>query len=382
MHQEHRSGETAYLDWAGKMPLCITNPDTGEQSWPQFFVCILGASQYTYAEACPSQKQRHWTLACQHALEYFEGVPEALVPDAYKGAVTTACRHEPVTNRTFQDFADHYGTVILPARPYRPKDKSLVEGMVRILYTRLFAPLRNRTFHSLDELNEALWELLESHNRQKMQRMEVSRHDLWLKLDRPLLKPLPALAYEYRQYKIQKVPNTYHIRISEDDHYYSVPWQLHGKEVTVIYSGRTVEVYHDNLRQAFHRRIHDYGWSTNHDHMPDHHRFIASWSPGRITSWASSVGPSVAAVCGLIMDRFKYPEHGYRTCMGIIKLQDKWGKDRLDRACSLALQREILGYRAVKTILETNQDKLAFTAIVAVPHVVEHENLRGQAAYS
>lgn len=382
MHQEHRAGESVYLDWAGKLPLCITNPDTGEKTFPQVFVAILGASSYTYAEACPSQKQHHWTAACQHALEYFEGVPEALVPDAYKGAITTASKHEALPNRTFQDFADHYGTVILPARPYRPKDKALVEGMVRILYTRLFAPLRNQVFHSLDELNEALWQLLELHNHQKLQRMDVSRHDLWMTIDKPALKALPAVAYEYRQYKLQKVPNTYHIRISENDHYYSVPWQLYGKEVTIIYSGRTVEVYHNNVRQAFHRRSHGHGWTTNHDHMPDHHRFIASWSPQRITSWAASIGPSVAQVCGQIMDRFKYPEHGYRTCMGIIKLPDTWGKDRVERACMLALNRGVIGYRAVKTILECNEDKLVIMDNKTQPHTTEHENLRGQTAYS
>ena len=382
MHQEHQAGESAYLDWAGKLPLCITNPDTGIQTKVEFFVGILGASEYTYAEACPNQELRHWITACQHALEYFEGVPAALTPDAYKGAVTTACRYDPMTNRTFQDFADHYHTIVMPARPYKPKDKALVEGMVRILYTRLFAPLRNRTFHSINELNEALWQLLEVHNKTKFQRLEVTRHDLWQSVDKPALKPLPTEAFEYRQYKVQKVPNTYHIRISADDHYYSVPWRCFGKEVTVVATIRTVEVYHDNQRVAFHRRLHARGWSTIAEHMPDHHRFVASWSPQRITDWAAAAGPSVGLVCAMIMRRYQFPEHGFRHCIGIINLQDKWSKERLERACRLALERESPGYRAIKTILERNEDKVISATITPQALIIEHENIRGQAAYS
>ena len=381
MHFEHRAGELAYYDWAGKLPLCVTDPKTGIETHPQFFVAILGASQYTYAEALPSQALPHWITGCRHSLEYFGGVPAGLVPDAYKGAVTTASKYEPVNNRTFTDFAEHYGTVILPARPYKPKDKALVEGAVRILYTRLFAPLRNRKFHSLEDLNQALWSLLDAHNARKFQRMSVSRQELWQSVDKPALKPLPAGAFEYRQYKIQKVPNTYHIRIKEGEleHYYSVPWRLLGHDVTVVWSNRTVEVYHDNLRQAFHPRSHTRGWSTQKEHMPDHHRFVAEWSPGRILNWAKDLGPSVAVVCQHIMDRYEYPEHGFKACLGVIGLGRKWDCSRVNRACALALEASTTSYRAVKTILENDQDKIIPLPPTAVTTI--HENLRGQTAY-
>ena len=382
LHFEHRAGEMAYLDWAGKLPLMITDPETGITTQPDFFVAILGASQYTYAEACPNQQLPHWITACRHSFEYFGGVPAGLVPDAYKGAVTTASKYEPINNRTFADFADHYGTVILPARPYKPKDKPLVEGAVRILYTRLFAPLRNRTFHSLDELNHALWELLEAHNSRHFQRMAVSRQELWKTIDLPALKSLPATAYEYRQYKIQKVPNTYHIRLKDGgiEHYYSVPWRLLGEEVSILWTERTVEVYHDNLRQAFHVRSHTPGWSTQKEHMPDHHRFVAEWSPSRITTWASELGPAVALTCQRIMDRYQYPEHGFKPCLGIIGLGRRWESARVNRACAIALERDVPSYRAVKVILERDEDKaIPFPVVVLVTDI--HENLRGQAAY-
>ena len=383
MHFEHKAGELAYYDWAGKLPLRITDPKTGVTTTPQIFVAILGASQYTYVEATPSQELPHWINACRHSFEYFEGVPAGLVPDAYKGAVTKACKYEPVANQTFQEFADHYGTVILPARPYKPKDKPLVEGAVKIIYTRLFAPLRNRTFHSLDELNEALWELLEVHNKRKFQRMDVSRDELWQTSDRPALKPLTRDPFEYRQRKVQKVPNDYHIRVKEadGDHCYSVPWQLFGKQVNIIWTSRTVEVYHDNLRQAFHPHVSGRGWSTIKTHMPEHHRFVAEWTPQRIIGWAAAIGPSVAAQCERVMGQYECPEHGFKTCIGLIGLAKRWDSQRLEAAAALALGREVYGYRAVKTILEKGEDKV-ISLPDRTPATIIHENLRGQAAYS
>ena len=383
MHFEHKAGDLAYYDWAGKLPLRVTDPKTGTETTPQVFVAILGASQYTYAEATHSQELPHWINACRHSFEYFEGVPAGLVPDAYKGAVTTACKYEPIANRTFADFANHYGTVILPARPYKPKDKALVEGAVKIIYTRLFAPLRKRTFHSLDELNMALWELLETHNNRRFQRQDVSRAELWKTIDRPALKALPADSFEYRQYKVQKVPNDYHVRIKESDgdHHYSVPWQLFRKDVTIVYTNRTVEVYHDNLRQAFHRRSHCRGWSTIKEHMPEHHRFVAAWTPERILGWAGSVGPSVALQCHHIMGHYQYPEHGFKTCIGLINLGKRWENSRVEQACAMALVRSVYGYRVVKNILEKNEAKV-MPLLVQTAATIIHENLRGQAAYS
>ena len=381
MHFEHKAGELAYFDWAGKLPLRITNPKTGIQTTPEVFVSILGASQFTYVEATLSQELPHWINACRHAFEYFQGVPAGLVPDAYKGAVTKACKYEPINNQTFADFATHYGTVVLPARPYKPKDKALVEGAVKIIYSRLFAPLHNRTFHSLREINEALWEFLSVHNARKFQRLDATRHDLWQTIDRPALKPLPVTPYEYRQFKMQKVPNDYHIRIKErdGDHCYSVPWQLFGKSVQIEWTTRTVEVYHNNLREAFHCRVPGRGWTTRNEHMPDDHRFVASWTPQRIQGWARAIGPSVEMQCQRIMQRFEHPEHGYKSCIGLIGLAKRYGNLRVDGACALALDRQVYGYRVVKNILVSDQDKIV---PLPLPVTINHENLRGQSAYS
>jgi transposase len=385
MHFDHKAGELAYYDWAGKLSVRITDPRTGIQTTPEIFVGILGASQYTYAEACVNQQLPYWIQASRNSFEYFGGVPAGIVPDAYKGAVTKACKYDPLTNHTYADFAQHYGTVILPARPYKPKDKSLVEGAVKILYSRIFAVLRDQVFHSIDQLNEALWLLLDVHNRRNFQRLAVSRQELWKTIDLPALKPLPKNGYEYRSFALVKVQNTYHIRLPEadGDHYYSVPWRLVGKQVTVVSSLRTVEIFHDNLREAFHRRVFLRGWTTVKEHMPEHHRFVAAWSPDRICGWAREIGPAVELQCRRIMGQFEYPEHGYKSCIGLIKLADKWSGARVQAASSIALSRDRFGYRAVKAILVNDEDKiLTHPAVISAAVTTTHENLRGQAAYS
>jgi len=385
MHFDHKAGELAYYDWAGKLPFRIVDPKSGTQSTPEIFVGILGASQYTYVEACMNQQLPSWIQASRNSFEYFGGAPAGIVPDAYKGAVTKACKYDPLTNHTYADFAQYYGAVILPARPHSPKDKPLVESAVKILYSRIFAPLRNQVFHSIDQLNEALWTLLDVHNNRNFQRLAVSRKQLWETIDAPALKPLPHNGYEYRSFAILKVQNTYHIRLKESDgdHYYSVPWQLVGKQVTVVSSLRTVEVFHDNLRQAFHRREFLRGWTTVKEHMPEHHKFVATWSPERICSWAREIGPAVELQCQKIMGQFEYPEHGYRSCIGLINLGGKWSRERVQAASKIALSRESFGYSAVKRILVNNEDKILIHSSESIQAATtNHENLRGQGAYS
>jgi hypothetical protein len=231
-------------------------------------VAILGASQLTYAEATESQKKEDWIKANEHALRYYGGVPQAIVPDCLKSAVARADKYEPDINPEYADFARHHNTIILPARPYTPKDKALAENAVKIIYQRVFAPLRDQIFYSLEELNEAIRERLEVHNHAPFQRMKISRWDLFEQTERNALKPLRPDAYELRGFLNLKVQFNYHIGFSPDKHYYSVPWHYRGKQVTVIYTSSSLEIYHKNIRIAFHLRAYSANRLTSMDHSP------------------------------------------------------------------------------------------------------------------
>jgi len=379
---EHAAGDRMYVDFTGKKT-GWWDRETGAFHEAELFIALLAASQYIYAEATASQRKDDWIVANRNALEAFGGVPAAIVPDCLKSAVTKGDKYEPDLNRDFEEFARHYGTVILPARPRHPRDKALVEGTVKILYTRIYAALRNRKFYSLAELNEAIRVEVAAHNRRRFQKMPHSRQDLYETVDKPALKPLPARRYEIRRSRTLKVQVNYHVEIREDGRYYSVPWRYAGKRVTVTCTERTVEIYHDNVRIAFHRR-HPAGspgrYVTQREHMPEHHRFYKDWSRERIESWAGRIGCHVRRLAMVIMERCEHPEQGFKSAIGVISLSKKYPAERVDTACRMTGNAG--GYRTVKTILESGRD-LAFLAAekrqTALPFA--HENLRGQAAY-
>jgi len=245
MHIDHKAGDKMFADFTGKK-LSIVDKDTGEVQDVEVFVGVLAASHYTYAEATASQKKHDWINANQNAFHYFGGVPSAVVPDCLKSAVQDPDKYEPEINPEYQHFARHYRTTILPARPGRPQDKAIVEGAVRIVYQWVFAPFRDRIFHSLDELNRAIREQLHAYNNKPMQRPGLSRRELFEETEQALLQPLPAEKYVLRSFRRLKVQFNYHIYLSEDKHFYSVPYRYRGKQTTVIYSETTVEICYQN----------------------------------------------------------------------------------------------------------------------------------------
>lgn len=376
MHLEHKAGEKMFVDYPGKK-FTVYDRTTGAGREVEMMVAILGASQLTYAEATESQKKEDWIKANEHALRYYGGVPQAIVPDCLKSAVERADKYEPDINPEYADFARHHDTVILPARPYSPKDKALAENAVKIVYQRVFAPLRDRIFYSLEELNEAIGERLEVHNHTPFQRMKISRRELFEQSERNALKPLRSEAYELRRFLHLKVQFNYHIGFSPDKHYYSVPWRYRAKQVTVIYTSSSVEIYHKNIRIALHLR--DYSanrYTTTKEHMPPHHLFYDGWSPQKMIGWAEGIGPAVKAMIEAVLESRPYPEQAYKTCLGILNLARKYGKERLNKACARALEYRCYTYRSVHNILESNLDKLRDRQSIQQELPI-HENIRG-----
>lgn len=384
MHIEHRAGDKMYVDFAGKK-LGLVDRKTGELTEVEMFVAILGASQLTYVEAVPSQKKEDWIRANENAFRYIGGVTRAIVPDNLKSGVTKSCKYEPDINPEYADFAAHYGTVILPARPNKPKDKSLVENAVNLTYQRVYAPLRNCVFYALPELNRAIRDQLEKHNNTPMQRPGVSRRQLFEETERAALLPLPVRRYELKRFqKPAAIHKNYHVYLTEDGHYYSVPHEYrlkNGGKAGIIYTSGDVEIYQDNVRIAFHKR--DYrrnGYTTAPEHMPSHHRHYAEWNPERFLQAAERRGLHVRRLVKMILEASRHPEQAFKTCDGVIHLSRKFGDSRLNRACERALKFGALSYRAVKNILESGLDQVdeEEPGLSVMPN---HENIRGGEYY-
>ena len=380
MHIEHKAGDKMFVDYAGDK-LAIVDRKTGKEQPVEVFVAILGASQLTYAEACFSQKSEDWIRSNERAFIYFEGVSQAIVPDNLKSGVTRSNRYEPGINFMFDDFAQHYQTVILPARVRSPQDKALVENAVNLVYQRIYAPLRNRTFWFLEELNEAIWDLLTEHNNTPFQRLKISRRELFEKIERPVLKPLPRERYAIKQCRELTVQFNYHIELREDRHYYSVPWQLTRKRVRVIYDDRNVAIYYDNVRIAQHKRDRIPNcYTTLHIHMPPNHRSYAEWSPERFIRWGQSIGDDVVEMIQVVLKSRKHPEQAFKTCMGILNLVKEHGPERLNKACRRALGFGFYSYRRIKNILDRGLEEEVPTESKELP-VLSHENIRGSQYY-
>lgn len=379
MHIEHKAGDKVFVDFAGKK-LHIVNRDTGKITEVEVFVSILGASQLTYAEATHTQQKHDWIKANINALEYYGGVTAAIVPDCLKSAVTKTNPYEPDINPEYEDFARHYGTVILPARPVHPKDKSLVENAVGLVYSRIYAAIRNRTFYSLRELNKAITEELERHNNKPMQRPKISRNQIFLETEKSELMPLPAERYQIRGFKKIKAQFNYHVYFSDDDHYYSVPYQYRGNKLKLIYTQSVIEIFHKNKRIAFHKRDRGKGkYTTNPDHMPKEHRYVADWSPERFIRWAGDLGENIETVITHVLKIRKHPEQAYKSCMGILHLNKKYGPVRLDKACARANSFGVYSYKRIKEILEKNLEEYQMDTFQSMP---SHDNIRGNKYYA
>lgn len=377
MKQTHKAGEKAFIDYAGTT-VPIHNKKTGEVNEAQIFVEVLGASDYAYVEATWTQSTRDFLRSNINACEYFGGVAEIWVPDNLKSAVSIASRYEPEINQSYRQLAEHYGVAVIPARAYRPKDKAKVENGVLNVSRWILARLRDQKFFSLDELNESIWNLLEDYNDKKMQGLSQSRKMLFEDIEKSALKALPMKKFELACWKKAKANIDYHIVLEKC--FYSVPYKLRGKELQVRYTDSCVEVFYQSKRVASHRRLFkEKSTSTIKEHMPAGHREYSDWSPSRIINWARRIGPFCALVCQKIMEDREHPELGFRSCLGIIRLEKKYSKERLENACKRALKIGGLTYKSISSILTKGLDHQELEESSEME--IKHENIRGSDYY-
>ncbi|QQD74144.1 IS21 family transposase [Acidithiobacillus ferrivorans] len=378
MRQNHLAGDKLFIDYAGPT-VPIIDPGTGEIRRAQIFVAVLGASSYTYCEATWSQSLSDFLGSHVRALRYFGGVPVLLVPDNLKAAVTNASRYEPEINRSYQDLATHYGAVVLPTRPYKPKDKAKVEVGVQVVERWILARLRHFQFFSLMDLNRDIRRLLEDLNQRPFKQLPGSRKSTFEALDRPALKPLPAQDYVFAVWKTAKVSIDYHVEYNR--HRYSVPYRLAHERVDLLVSARTVEIFHQQQRVASHLREDSQGrYSTLTEHMPKAHQRHSEWTPGRLLNWALSIGPATRDVVRWQLESKPHPEQGYRSCLGLLSLSRSYDKTRLNAACLRAMKVGSPTTNSVKSILQQRLDQIPETPQKAAP-LPAHDNIRGPRYY-
>jgi transposase len=378
MRQRHRAGEKLFIDYAGQT-IPVINPETGEAWQAQIFVAVLGASSYTYAEAHASQSLPHWIGAHVRALAFLGGVPEVLVPDNLKAGVKSPHLYEPDINPTYQEFAHHYGVAVVPTRARKPKDKAKVEVAVQVVERWILARLRNHTFFSLAELNQAIGELLQELNQQPMRHLEKSRQALFAELDQPVLASLPSQPYELATWTKVRVDIDYHVAFEK--HHYSVPHTLIGKEVEVRATEKTIEIFYCRQRQASHCRVSAPGrYSTQREHMPLAHQVMDGWSPEHFQRQAEEIGPQTSRLVALILEGQRHPQQVYRTCSGILGLGKRYGHTRLEAACHRALSAGIRSYKGILNILQNRLDQLDVEQ-PPLASLSDHTNIRGKTYY-
>jgi transposase len=373
MRLHHKAGEKLYVDYAGDT-IPVTDPESGEMHEVSIFVATWGASSYTYAEAQPSQELPHWIGGHVRALAFFGGVPEVLVPDNLKQGVTHPSRYEPDLNPTYQEFAEHYGVAVIPARSVHPKDKAKVEVGVQVVERWILARLRNRTFYSLAELNRAIAELLKELNEREMEHLQKSRRQLFEELDQPVLHPLPQEPYEYATWKNARVNIDYHVEFEK--HFYSVPYELIHQEIRIRATEHMLEIFHQGKVVAAHPRSQVAGrYSTQTAHMPEKHQKAGEWTPERLLHWAERYGPQTHQLVRSILLSRRHPEQAFRSCLGILHLSKQYPPTQVEHACQIAREEKSLNYQAVKTLLDL---------IPPIPESVPlpaHENIRGHSYY-
>jgi transposase len=379
MRHDHRAGEKLFIDFPG-LTIPIYDERTLEVNFnAELFVSVLGASSYLYCEALRSQGLQHWVNAHVHAFEFYGGVPEILVPDNLRSAVTTTHRYEPNVNATYQEMAEHYGAVVIPARPYKPRDKAKAEAGVQLVERWIIAVLRHRHFTSLSELNEVIFGLVERVNDKPFKKMPGSRRSLFDELDQPALRPLPREPYEFATWKKARVNIDYHVEFER--HYYSVPYQLAGQVAEVRATATTIEVFSNNKRVASHQRSYIAARHTTESaHMPDSHRRYLEWPPERIVTWAKKNGPATGAFIEALMKSRPHPEQGFRSALGVMRLEKKYGAARLEDACARSLDLRAFSYKSVASILQHGLDQQPLRRESPRTRVTHH-NLRGPNYY-
>ena len=373
MRQIHRAGEKLFIDFAGPT-MALT-----DGSRVHIFVAAMGASSYTFACATPSETMVDWLESTVRALHFYGGVPQLIVPDNPRAMVADANRYEPRSNDTVLDFARHYGTSILPARPYHPQDKAKAESAVQIVERWIMARLRHQQFASIHEVNAAILPLLHQLNARLFQKLPGSRASTFLALDAPALMPLPLQRYEIAHFKTVKAHIDYHVEVER--HRYSVPHALVGQVLEARITTHVVEILHRGQRVASHARNRKQGgFTTVSSHMPAAHRAHMEWTPDRLIQWGVSIGPAAAVAVTQLLEKHRHPEHGYRACLGLLSLAKRYGKPRLEVACSVALQIGTCQYRHVRDILANHRDAntQATTGDWISPH---HAHVRGPGYY-
>jgi transposase len=378
LRQVHEPGQKLFVDWAGQT-VPIGQPD-GSVTAASLFVAVLGASNKLYVEAFAHQQLESWIAGHCRAFEFYGGVSRAVVPDNPKTAVIHACRYEPVLHRTYQEMARHYGTVILPARVKKPRDKAKVESGVQIAQRQILAALRDQRFFSVAELNQAIRPLLTKLNAQPFQKLDGSRDTWFESLEKDKLLPLPAVPFELATWTRAQVNIDYHVAV--DLHFYSVPAHLIHRELDVRLTERAVELFLEGKRVAAHARSHQRGkFTTIEEHRPKSHQRYLEWTPGRMVQWARQTGPQCARLIEHILESKPHPEQGFRSALGVIRLGKAVGAQRLEAACARALRLGIGSYRSVKSILENNLDRQTDEPELPL-NSPAHENVRGQEYYA
>jgi transposase len=379
MRQVHRAGEKTFFDFSGD-GIDVVDPVTGECRMAKLFVATLGASNLTYAEPVFSEDLPTWIGCHVRAFRYFGGTTKIWTPDNLKAGVKSPDNYDPEENPTYAELARHYGAVVIPTRKRRPRDKAKVEAAVLIAERWILAVLRHRTFYSLEELREAVRDLVDKLNHRPMRRIKKSRWQLYEEVERAAMQPLPERTFELAQWSRPKVDISYHVEF--DDHFYSVPYQLIGERLDVRATETTVEVLHGGKRITSHTRSYKKNdYTTKDEHMPRNHRAQAEWTPQRVANWAKKVGPGTAAFVEGLLLRRKHPEHGFKACIGVIRLADRYTAERVERACIRAVKYRAYSYKSVAAILKNNLDRQEDVSEEAQQSLPLHGNLRGRSYY-
>lgn len=379
MRQEHRAGEKMFVDYAG-MTMGIYDQIAKQMREAEIFIAVLGASNYTYAQASWSQSLPDWIDAHCRAFDFFGGITEVLVPDNLKSGVKHPCFYDPDINPTYLDLAQHYDTAIIPARVRKPKDKAKVESAVLVVERWILARIRNQTFFSLEQLNETIRQLLVKLNNEPFQKLDGCRQSLFQTVDKPALKPLPERPYQFAEWKKARVNVDYHIEV--DRHYYSVPYKLIKKQIDVRIAAHSVECFYSNKRVASHIRSPLQGRHTTvKEHMPSSHQKWAEWTPDRFIRWADKSGPNTSKLIEDVLSSRAHPQQGFRTAMGILRLGKSYGDKRLDAACKRALAIGGKSYRSVASILKHSLDQKPMPDSSTEHEAITHRNIRGSKYY-
>ena len=379
LRQEHRAGERMFVDHAGPT-VPVVDRDTGLVKEASIFVAVLGASSYTFCEAVWKRDLPSWIGSHNRAVEFFRGVTEVTTPDDWKTGVKDPCYYDPELNPTYRDWAEHVGTVIIPARVRKPRDKAIVENGVLIVERWILAALRHRTFFSLAELNGAIRELLTRLNHRKFKKLDTTRARLFEEVDRPALKPLPTTPFEFAERKKATVHPDYHVEV--DHHYYSVPYRYQGEKVEARFSEKTVEILFDGKGIATHIRSYVPGkHTTREEHRPEKHRDL-KWTSSYMVDKGREIGPATAGVLKQIMEQRKHPELGYRACLGVLRFGKRYSNERLEAACRRAIAMNASSYKSIKSILENSLDREPLESVeIPAAHSEVHSNVRGSAYY-